>query len=575
MGARVAAATVRRNLPPVAVHAAADAARYRAAGWWGEETVGAHVRRARERRPAGLAFVTATTRMTWAQYDDAATALAGLLAAAGLRRGDRLAVLLPDGPTAHVAYVAAERAGLVVIGVAARSGTREVAHLLRLAEADALLTHPALRGGSLDALLGQLRAEGLPALRSVVVPDLADPAAGGLAQARVDGAAIPAATGATAALALPADRQLHPDELFLLNSTSGTTGLPKCVVHTQHAWLHAGRLAIENGGLTADDTILCAVPTPYGFGLWSGHVAPALLGVPTVLLERFDVELMLELIERERVTMLAAVTTQLAMGLGAAAGSGRDLSSLRVVFTGGEAVPAERAAAFERLAGAKVLQFYGANETGIVSGTTVADSDHARLHTAGRPAAGVTLRLGRDGAPAAVRGPGLSGGYHRDAAANAELLDRDGWMRTGDLLALDADGCVEVVGRASDIVIRGGKNISAPAVEAEVATHPLVSAAAVVPMPDPIFGERVCAYVALQRGTPAEALTLDLLVEHLSARELSREWLPERLVVLGQLPLSAGGKVDKRELREDIRRRLDAAAGEGPVPGRDEGGGAS
>lgn len=223
-----------------------------------------------------------------------------------------------------------------------------------------------------------------------------------------------------------------------------------------------------------------------------------------MLLERFDVELMLELIERERVTMLAAVTTQLAMVLQAAADGGRDLSSLRVVFTGGEAVPPERAAAFEQLAGAKVLQFYGANETGIVSGTTVADDDRVRLQTAGRPAPGVELRLG-DGAtatPAAVRGPGLSGGYHADPAANAELLDGDGWMRTGDLLALDADGCLEVVGRASDIVIRGGKNISAPAVEAEVATHPLVAVAAVVAMPDPVFGERVCVYAALERGTP-------------------------------------------------------------------------
>ncbi|MDW5592806.1 class I adenylate-forming enzyme family protein [Conexibacter stalactiti] len=578
MGAETTATPVSRTPPPTtAVHTAADAARYRAAGWWGTETVGDHVARARAANPGGAAFVTATTRMSWAQYDDAATALAQALAAAGFERGQHLAVLLPDGPTAHVAYLAAERAGLVVIGVAARSGVGEIVHLLRLAEADALLTHPQTRGVELAALLAQLRAEGLPALRSVVVPDLADPAAGGVAAARIDGAPAriaPAPAPGAPVAALTPDRRLHPDETFLLNSTSGTTGLPKCVVHSQQPWLLAGRLAITNGGLTAQDTILCAVPTPYGFGLWSGHVAPALLGVPTVLLERFDVELMLELIERERVTMLAAVTTQLAMVLQAAADGGRDLSSLRVVFTGGEAVPPQRAAAFERLAGAKVLQFYGANETGIVSGTTVADDDRARLRTAGRPAPGVELRLGGDGVtPAAVRGPGLSGGYHADPAANAELLDGDGWMRTGDLLELDADGCLNVVGRASDIVIRGGKNISAPAVEAEVATHPLVAVAAVVAMPDPVFGERVCVYAALERGTPAHALTLDDLVAHLSARGMTREWMPERLVVLDALPLSAGGKVAKTELREDIRRRL--AAGQRPETGRAPGGGAA
>lgn len=597
MGAETAATPASSTTP------ATDAARYRAAGWWDDETVGDHVRAARERRPDGFAFVTATSRMTWAQYDDAATALAGMLADAGLERGQHVAVLLPDGPTAHVAYVAAERAGLVVIGVAARSGVQEIVHLLRLAEADALLTHAAPRGFALDALLARLRAEGLSSIRSVVVPDLADPATGGVAATRIDlptAGAEPAgaarrgdaasadrapATAAPAAAA-PASlaqaeipsaspdpaRQLAPGDTFLLNSTSGTTGLPKCVVHTQRPWLIAGRLAIGNGALTGDDVFLCAVPTPYGFGLWSGHVAPALLGVPTVLLERFDVMQMLELIERERVTVLAAVTTQLAMVLGAAERSGRDISSLRVVYTGGEAVPPERAAAFERLAGAKVLQFYGANETGIVSGTTVRDGERQRLRTAGRLAPGVELRRDPDGGAALVKGPGLSSGYHRDPAANAELVDGDGWMRTGDLLELDADGFLHVVGRASDLVIRGGKNISAPAVEAEVATHPRVAAAAVVPMPDPVFGERVCVYVALRPpvpDAPEQALGLEELIDHLTARGMTREWLPERLVVLDELPMSAGGKVAKAQLREDVRRRVAAegspAAGRGPT----------
>ncbi len=235
-------------------------------------------------------------------------------------------------------------------------------------------------------------------------------------------------------------------------------------------------------------------------------------------------------------------------------------------------MPPERAAAFERLSGAKVLQFYGANETGIVSGTTVRDDDRQRLATAGRLAPGVELRSGGDGA-ALVRGPGLSGGYWRDPQANAELRDADGWMRTGDLLELDAERRLHVVGRASDIVIRGGKNISAPAVEAEVARDPRIAQAAVVAMPDPTFGERVCCYVAPAPGTPAEKLTLASVVARLTERGLTREWLPEHLVVLPQLPMSAGGKVAKAELREDIRRRL--AAGERPETGRAGGGGAT
>jgi acyl-CoA synthetase len=364
---------------------------------------------------------------------------------------------------------------------------------------------------------------------------------------------------------VPADlaaRRLGAGDLFLLNSTSGTTGLPKCVMHHQARWLHFHELAVASGELTPADVFCSVLPAPFGFGLWTAHFTPAALGSPCVVLERFSAEETLRRIERHHVTVLAAVSTQFIMLLNDPAVAKHDLSSLRALYTGGEAVPYERAAEFEERTGAAVLQFYGSNETGALSCTTTRDTREVRLRTAGHVIQSMHVRLyddaGNDvtasgsGQPA-CRGPVISLGYYEDAAATAKLYTRDGWMLTGDIASIDADGVLRVVGRVADFIIRGGKNISGPAVEEAVATHPAVALAAAVAMPDPVYGERVCVYVELR---PGAALTLDALREHLTARGTTREWWPERLIVLPVLPRASGGKVAKGELRADIRRRL-------------------
>ena len=134
-------------------------------------------------------------------------------------------------------------------------------------------------------------------------------------------------------------RRIGPDDLFLVNSTSGTTGLPKCVMHTQNRWLYFHQQAVRSGRLDADDVVFSAVPAPFGFGLWTAHFTPAMLGAPLVVAEQFDPDRTLALIEAHRVTMLAAVSTQFVMMLNAPSLQARDLSTLRVMFTGGEAVP--------------------------------------------------------------------------------------------------------------------------------------------------------------------------------------------------------------------------------------------
>ena len=516
------------------------------------EVIDAHA----ERRPDGLAFIDGEERLSWQGYATRSRRLAAQLVALGLQRGERIAVWLPDGPGVHVAYAAAERAGLVSVGIGPRAGETELRHLLEQTGASALLSRKHHRGIDVAALTDRLRATGLPLRHPVLVEgELSE-----TAPVRVGEAPLP--EPATASRAALAGRRLAPDELFLLNSTSGTTGLPKCVRHDQQRWHAFHELAVEAGELSSDDIYCSALPAPFGFGLWTAHFTPTLLGAPTVLLAHFDADELVRRIERQRITVLAAVSTQFIMMLESPELEARDLSSLRVLFTGGEAVPYARAAAFEERTDASVLQFYGSNETGALSRTTTRDSREVRLRTAGHVIESMGVRLfddaGHDvtasgrGQPG-CRGPLTSGGYYQDPEADAKLYTREGWMLTGDTVTIDPDGVLTVVGRVADFIIRGGKNVSGAAVEAACASHPAIALCAAVAMPDPIFGERVCLYAELR---PDATLGLSDLVDHLVARGTSKELLPERLEVLEGLPRASGGKIAKGDLRADIRHRL-------------------
>jgi acyl-CoA synthetase len=452
----------------------------------------------------------------------------------------------------HAAYLGCEKAGLVAVGIGPRAGLRELRHLLEVSGARALVSRAEHRGVDLRAFSAERGLEH----HLVAEGELEEGS-----RLELDGSPREE-TGAP-----PAGRALAPDELFLLNSTSGTTGLPKCVTHDQRRWFAFHAWAVEAGELSPRDVFLSALPAPFGFGIWTAHVTPTLLGAPCVLAPRFDAGEALRAVERHRVSVLAAVSTQFILMLESPALGEVDLGSLRVLFTGGEAVPYEKAARFEDASGARVLQFYGSNETGALSRTTLRDPREVRLRSAGHVLPEMQVRLfddeGRDvtaggrGQPG-CRGPATSRGYWNDPEADRRLFTPDGWMLTGDVAELDANGVLRVVGRKADFIIRGGKNVSAAEVEQEVCTHPAVALAAAVAMPDPTFGERVCVYAELR---PGGTLTLDELAAHLSAREVGKELLPERLVVLPELPRASGGKVAKGALREDARRRALAGAG--------------
>jgi acyl-CoA synthetase len=440
-------------------------------------TVSAMVRRRAAVAPDDPAYISEAGPLTWAEYDQRADQFAARLREQRPRRGDRVAVWLPDGPWQHAAYLACERAGLVTVGIPLRAGERERAHLL------------ARTGARLLVQAG---------------PDGQEP---GLAPLGGDG---------------PGDGEpgepLGVDELWLINSTSGTTGLPKCVEQTQRTWLYLARHAVEAAAITADDGIMSAVPGPFGYGIWTAHVLPPLLGTPCVLRERFDAADALRAAAEHRVTVLACVTTQLRLMLASPALAGADLSALRVQYTGGERTPPEVIGEWERRTGSTVLQFYGSNEFGGFSCTALADDEDARLTSVGRVLAGTRYRLyddggaditvtGGPGQPGGL-GPGVTGGYFDDPAADAELFHADGYQLLPDLVTVD---------------------------------------------------ERVGAAVT-RRDPAAGALTLEDLRAFLDGRGVSKEYFPEYVVVLDEMPVSMGGKIARSAVKAAIETELRRAS---------------
>ncbi len=249
-----------------------------------------------------------------------------------------------------------------------------MAHLSTRAGCRTLVTTRSLRGQDTAALVAQLRERTGGPEHVIYVDDLGSVEVEDAAGERVE------VTDRRFDATSP---RFGVDDVSLLNSTSGTTGLPKLVTRPSAAGSGSPRWPCgpEDHG---DDVFFGAVPAPFGFGLWTSHFLPALLGAPNVVVERFNADVMVDLLERERVTILNCVSTQFKMLLRSERAQAADLGALRAMFTGGEAVPYSEALAFEERTGAAVLQFYGSNETGAVSVTTVDDDADTRLRTCGR-----------------------------------------------------------------------------------------------------------------------------------------------------------------------------------------------
>ncbi|GLU48924.1 (2,3-dihydroxybenzoyl)adenylate synthase [Nocardiopsis ansamitocini] len=532
----------------------ADAARYRAAGYWTGETLGAFLRERAERFADRPAVVGDGRRWTYADLDARVDRLATGLSRLGLDRGDRVVVQLPNIPELIELVFALFRLGALPVYALPAHRRSEIEHLCTATGAVALAV-PGRHGGFDYAAMAAGIADTSPALRHVLVAGDTDAftALDDVRAAEPDAVAF-----------IDAD----PGDVAFFQLSGGTTGLPKLIPRTHDDYLYSVRASADICGLGPETVYLGALPLTHNFPMSSpGFLGVLHTGGTIVLAPDPSPATALALIEAERVTITAVVPPVALLWLDAVqsgAQSDRDLSSLQVLQVGGAKFSREAARRVRPLLGCTLQQVFGMAE-GLVNYTRLDDAEDVVTGTQGRP---ISVddeilvvddqdRPVPDGTPGHLltRGPYTIRGYYRADAHNATAFTADGFYRTGDIVRRDPAGSLVVEGRAKDQINRGGEKVAAEEIENHILAHPDVHDAAVVAMPDPFLGERVCAYVIPRAQAPAKSV----LLRFLRGRGLAAYKIPDRVEFVERFPATGVGKISKRELRRAITAGLRAA----------------
>lgn len=518
-------------------------AEFVAQGWWRDDTLTQWLARHAAERPDAAAVVHAEKTVTWSELALRVAGFAAGLQAAGVARGDVVAVQLPNVAEFIVAYLAICRLGAVMTTIHMPYRGAEFETLLRHSRAKAIVCLGQAKDWSPAAAALALRGT-LATLRSVIA--LGAPLEGALSYAEVESAS-PAALRD-----LPGPSAGDP---FLLLYTSGTTSAPKAVPHSYHTMLSNARLSVPEHGVAPGDRILSAAPFSHLFGLYALHVCWA-AGATAVLLPVFTPPDLALTIERERPTALWTAPAHMAACRAGGLFEKHDFSSLRLAIMSGSACPPELVRwVAARLPACAVTQLWGMTETQAALYTRPGDVLDVAASSAGRPSPGTEVRVvspddaarapGEEG-ELQVRGCLMFPGFYDNPAANAAAFAPGGWYRTGDLAQMDAAGNVSITGRSKDVINRGGHKFNPRDVEDLLDAHPKVLQSAIVPMADAVLGERACCFVTLRPGV--SGVTLEELVVFLAERDIAKMKFPERLVVVAEMPLTPTRKIIKGRL---------------------------
>ncbi|HXG04691.1 MAG TPA: AMP-binding protein [Candidatus Binatia bacterium] len=529
--------------------------RYTRSGHWKSETFYDILARRAAAHPDRVAIVDHRGRLTYGELRARVDRVAAGLAALNVEPGEVVTIQLPNWAEFAAVFFACERVGAVANQIGPDYRTREVEYILRFSESRVFVCPASFRGFDYVAMADELRPR-LPDLRSVWV-------LGGAGR----GVSVPLDEALNGTKLVPEyrPRAMSADEVMRMAFTSGTTGNPKGVMHSFNTTLSACRILNEAMAVTADDVFLIYLPLGLNWGYLT-LLQALMVGGRAVLLDRFSTRAALELIERERVSFIPSAPASLIAMLNDPDLPRFDLSSLRVVITGGASCPVETIRAFRARVPGHLIELYGMLETGFHTFTRLTDDPEAVTGTIGRPAPGMRLRLidehGRD-VPAgaegeiAAEGPSVHLGYHKNPAANAELFTADGWFRTGDLGQQDAAGNVRIVGRLKEMINRGGKKFFPREIEEILYAHPKVLHAAIVGLPDPRLGERNCLCLIPR---PGSLPSLQELVDYLKDSVATYK-LPEELEIFDDFPFTPTGKIQRHVLvRQVLARRQGAPA---------------
>ena len=520
--------------------------RYMRSGHWGSETFSQILQRQATAHPDREVIIDHRQRVTYGELCARVDRTAAALQHLGIGPGDVVTIQLPNWAEFAYVFFACERLGAVANQIGPDFRSREVEYILRFSESRAFVCPVTFRGFEYIPMIRELRPH-LPDLQAICVLG---------SSGAPDTVSLDEMISGQHHLLPLVPQPLEANEVMRMAFTSGTTGNPKGVTHSFNTTLPACRILNDAMQVGEHEVLLIYLPLGLNWGYLT-LLQAIMVGARAVLLDRFSARAALELMEREHVTFIPSAPASLIAMLNDPELGRFDLSSLRVVITGGASCPVETLRAFRARMPGHLIELYGMLETGFHTFTRLTDDPEAVTGTIGRAAAGMGLRLldehGREVPPGAegeiaAAGPSVHLGYHKNPTANAELFTVDGWFRTGDLGQCDTAGNVRIVGRLKEIINRGGQKFFPREIEEMLYTHPKIVHAAIVGVPDPRLGERNCLCVIPR---PGASLSLEEVVDFLKDRVATYK-LPEALEVFDDFPFTPTGKIQRHVLTHQV-----------------------
>lgn len=529
---------------------------YVKAGYWTKELTVDFWDRNALLYPDKEAIVDSQNRLTWSQAKKQIDLLALNLLALGFRKDEILLLQLYNSVDLSLIRLACEKAGILLAVIPYTFRPVEIESVLKQVQAKGVIIPYEFRGLNYFEMYKEikLRVRGLDYIFIV-----GDKIPKGTISIREMMKSEPKTSFDLSFL----DKcKFGPFEFQEIMTTSGTTGVPKCVEWTGCARLYQARHYIKKLNLTQSDVVAAFAPSTGGATECLVYRAAPQVAAKTVMLERFTPEGACEMIEKEKITVAGIVPTMLVRLLQYPKLKEHDLSSLRVLVSSTAPLSPHLAKDAEEKLGCIISQGYGSIDSGAVTMTGIDDPPEARWSTVGKPFPGVEVKLideeGREVSEnevgiVTVAGPTCVGGYYNDPEGTKQAWV-GGKFKMGDLGVFDFEGRLKLVGRHRDIIIRGGQNIYPKEIEDMLIQHEKIVDVAVVRMPDPEMGEKACAFVVLK---PGETFTFDEMVFFLKEKRIAPFKIPERLEIMESLPLSPGeNKVNKRILEEIIAEKL-------------------
>lgn len=540
--------------------AAADL--YEKKRWWLGMTLGDMFDKASDLYPQKDALVGSGVRYTYTQLRRRVDTMAYRMLQAGFRAADRVLLQLPNWPQFVIAYFALQKAGLIMVPLTVNHTAREIAHLAELTRPKGWILPDHYRKIDFLPIIRQTmkKTEGLD---KVILAGQKIPKG----YLGLDDLIEPGTMDQDIQIVLEGARP-NPRDVCQILPSGGTTGLPKGAPRTHNDYICNIEYKSRAWHMNVTDTCLVATPVGHNLALLVCITGPVFHGATIVMLDSTYPRDFCQIVQDEKISCTGLVPTLISRIVKFENLADYDLSSLKKIYVGAANSPPELVMAVEEKINARYINAFGMVE-GPLSQSRPEDPVDVRRRTIGRPCCPYDefVILDEDGNPCpagvegelSARGPGVFTGYLKNPEANKKEFTPDGYFRTGDVATKDENGNIRITGRIKDIIIRGGENIAARDVEDLISSHSKVEYVAVVGMPDPDLGEKICAYVKLVQGAK---LSHEDIINHLKTLEAAKIYYPEKTIFVSEIPLTAAGKADKKILKRNIAEKLKAEAQE-------------